>query len=99
LLFVGGGVSVFVSVEAGGAVGAVVDAFAFNSFLQLARNLIRSGPWRPFASACFEHSMDSGDRTVGVFVFVAARAAVAAAIMVTAAKVIGRDFIDLLLTV
>jgi len=100
LFFVEGGVSVLVSVDAGGAAGSIVEAFALNSFLQLARNFIRSGPCRPFASACFEHSMDSGDCTLVVFAFEsAATAAVAAVVMAMAAKIIAKDFMGFVLQI
>src|SRR6516162_10937029 len=33
---------------------------AFASFRQSERNFLRSLPWSPFSSACFEHSIDSG---------------------------------------
>jgi hypothetical protein len=40
--------------------------FCFMSFfLQLARKRTRSGPWSPLASACLEHSIDSGLWTTG----------------------------------
>jgi len=98
LLLAGGGV--FASVEAGGVLDGVVAAFAFSSFLHSARNFTRSLPCKPFASACFEHSMDSGVFSLVVFVFVAARAAVAAvaaAVMAMVAKVSVSDFMRFVL--
>jgi hypothetical protein len=97
LLLAGGCVSFFV--EVGGELDGVVAAFAFNSFLHLDRNFTRSLPCKPFASACFEHSMDSGDFSLVGCVFVAARAAVAAAVIAAVAKVIMRDFISFILAV
>src|SRR5436190_6995249 len=44
--------------------------FFFMPLMQLARNVWRGLPWRPFASACLEHSIDSALRGVsGGFTF------------------------------
>jgi hypothetical protein len=61
----GAGASILSAVEAGGALGIVAETFAFNSFLHSDRNFLRSLPWRPFASTCFEHSIDSGESDRG----------------------------------
>lgn len=81
--------------EAGSELGEVVEALVFKSFLHSSRNFFRSLPCRPLASACFEHSRDSGDFAAifSDFEFVAARDAVAAAVMVIIAKAIESIFI------
>jgi hypothetical protein len=46
------------------------QVFFFMPLMQLARNVWRGLPWRPFASACLEHSIDSALRGVsGAFTF------------------------------
>ena len=82
-LVVAGGASVVVAAVAAGA----ADALAVSSFLHSALNVLRSLPCRPFASACFEHSIDSGDFTLVDLVFwsVAANVEVAAKDKVIAA--------------
>jgi len=57
----------------GEAVARASDqAFFFMPLMQFARKVLRGLPCRPFASACFEHSIDSGLRVVDVFAFGAA---------------------------
>ena len=46
------------------------QVFFFMPFMQLARNVWRGLPWRPFASACLEHSIEAALRGVsGAFTF------------------------------
>jgi len=40
--------------------------FFFISFMHLERKVFRALPWRPFSSACFEHSTDSALRDFSV---------------------------------
>jgi hypothetical protein len=46
------------------------------------RNFLRSLPFKPFSSACLEHSMDSGLRCLGEVAFACAGAAPGAGVVV-----------------
>src|SRR6516162_779874 len=61
---------------------------AFASFRQSERNFLRSLPWSPFSSACFEHSIDSGLLGFSAFLGAAVAGAAAGAVAVCARAVL-----------
>ena len=93
-LAAGTGASFLTGSCAGGIVEVEV-ALPLSSFLHLARNVLRSAPCNPLASACLEHSIDSGVCTVAVFDFEFAAALAPALIMRSAeAAIIANAFIE-----
>jgi len=59
---------------------------ALASLMQSLRNFLRSLPFKPFSSACLEHSTDSGLRCLAEVVFAGAGVAPGAGVVVDCAK-------------